>query len=41
MSSYEFEITGGSGDRSNLLMISGTGPEDNIGAYIDNVSVES
>lgn len=41
MSSYEFEITGGSGDGSNLLMIQGTGPEDNVGAYIDNVSVES
>jgi hypothetical protein len=41
MTRYEFEITGGSGDGSNLLMIGGTGPEDNIGAYIDNVSVES
>lgn len=41
MTGYEFEITGGSGDGSNLLMISGSGPEDNVGAYIDNVSVES
>lgn len=41
MNSYEFEITGGTGDGSNLLMIQGTGPEDNIGAYIDNVSVAS
>lgn len=41
MQRYEFEVTGGSGDGSNLLMISGSGPEDNVGAYIDNVSVES
>lgn len=41
MQSYQFEITGGSGDGSNLLTISGTGPEDNVGAYIDNISVES
>lgn len=39
MQGYQFEIQGGSGDGSNLLMISGTGPEDNIGAYIDNISV--
>ena len=39
MQSYTFEIQGGSGDGSNLLMISGTGPEDNVGAYIDSVSV--
>jgi len=41
MTHYEFEIEGGSGDGSNLLVIGGTGPEDNVGAYIDNVSVES
>jgi len=41
MQNYSFEIEGGAGDGSNLLMISGTGPEDNIGAYIDSVSVES
>ena len=39
MQSYSFEIQGGSGDGSNLLMITGTGPEDNVGAYIDNVHV--
>lgn len=39
MQNYNFEIEGGAGDGSNLLMISGTGPEDNIGAYVDSVSV--
>ena len=39
MQSYSFDIQGGSGDGSNLLMITGTGPEDNVGAYIDNVHV--
>lgn len=41
MQNYSFEIEGGAGDGSNLLMIMGTGPEDNIGAYIDAVRVES
>ncbi len=41
MQTYSFEIEGGAGDGSNLLMIQGSGPEDNVGAYIDSVSVES
>lgn len=41
MQNYSFEIEGGTGDGSNLLMIMGTGPEDNVGAYIDSVSVAS
>lgn len=41
MESYSFEITGGGGDGSNMLMIGGTGPEDNVGAYIDNIEVSS
>ena len=39
MQTYTFEVVGGAGDGSNLLMISGTGPQDNVGAYIDEVSV--
>jgi hypothetical protein len=41
MESYSFEIIGGSGDGSNQLMIGGTGPEDNRGAFIDNIAVHS
>lgn len=39
MQTYTFEVTGGTGNGSNMLMLSGTGPEDNVGAYIDNVSI--
>lgn len=41
MQSYSFEIVGGAGDGSNVLLIGGTGPEDNVGAYIDNIAVTS
>lgn len=41
MGSYSFEVTGGSGDGTNVLMIGGTGPEDNRGAFIDNIDVSS
>lgn len=41
MQNYSFQIEGGAGDGSNLLMIQGTGPQDNVGAYIDSVSIES
>ena len=41
MQHYTFEIEGGAGDGSNLLEIVGTGPEDNQGAYVDNVDVSS
>lgn len=36
---YTLEVIGGSGDGSNMLMLTGTGREDNQGAYIDNVSI--
>lgn len=39
MSNYTVDLIGGSGDGSNTVLIAGMGPEDNIGAYIDNVSV--
>lgn len=39
METYTFEVTGDTGDGSNMLMLSCTGPEDNVGAYIDNVSI--
>ncbi len=41
MQSYSVEITGGGGDGSNMLLIGGTGPEDNQGAFIDNIEVRS
>ncbi len=39
MTSYSFEIEGGAGDGDNRLELRGTGPEDNYGAFIDNVVV--
>jgi Flp pilus assembly pilin Flp len=39
MQGFEFTLVGGSGDGSDLLVISGTGPADSIGAYLDAVSV--
>ncbi len=39
MTSYSFEIEGGAGDGENQLELRGTGPEDNYGAFIDNVVV--
>lgn len=37
--SYSFEVVGGAGDGSNRLELQGTGPEDNVGAYLDNIVV--
>ena len=39
MTLYSFEVEGGMGDGENRLELRGTGPEDNVGAYIDDVSV--
>ncbi len=36
---YSFEIVGGAGDGDNRLELQGTGREDNVGAYIDNIAV--
>jgi hypothetical protein len=41
MQSYSVQFQGGAGDGSNMLMIGGTGPRDNVGAYIDNIEVSS
>ncbi len=41
MESFSVDIVGGEGDGSNMLMIGGTGPEDNRGAFIDNIEVRS
>lgn len=40
MERFTFEIEGGSGDGDNKLELRGTGPEDNVGAYIDDVVVK-
>lgn len=40
MQSYSFDLVGGSGDGSDRLEIEGTGPEDKIGAYLDNIVVK-
>lgn len=39
MALYSFEIEGGMGDGENRLELRGTGPEDNVGAYVDNIIV--
>ncbi|MFT4620861.1 MAG: hypothetical protein ACI9KS_001196 [Sulfitobacter sp.] len=40
MERFSFEIEGGSGDGDNKLELRGTGPQDNTGAYIDNIEVK-
>lgn len=39
MESYSFELVEGSGNGSNELVLQGTGPEDNVGAYIHDIQV--
>jgi hypothetical protein len=41
MQTYSVEVVGGDGDGENMLFIGGTGPQDNQGAYIDNVNLSS
>lgn len=39
MTSYSYEIFGGSGNGNNVLTIGGIGPEDYHGVYLDNIEV--
>lgn len=39
MESYSFEFVAGSGDGSNELVLQGTGPANNVGAYIHGIQV--
>lgn len=39
MNHYSFEFVGGAGDGSNLFTIGGTGPQDNHGAFLDNIVI--
>lgn len=39
MTSYSFEFVAGSGNGTNELVLQGTGPENNVGAYIHGVRV--
>ena len=41
MESFSFNVVGGSGDGSNTLRFLGTGPADNVGVSLDNVSLFS
>jgi hypothetical protein len=41
MQTFTVEVEGGAGDGSNLLMIGGAGPRDNVGAYIDNIALSN
>lgn len=40
MSEYSFDFVAGSGDGSNELVITGTGPADNYGAYIHDIRIQ-
>ena len=39
MQSFSFNFVAGSGDGSNQLIIQGTGPADNVGAYIHGIRI--
>lgn len=39
MSNYSFDFVGGSGDGSNMLVLSETGNSDNVGTYIGDITI--
>jgi Flp pilus assembly pilin Flp len=41
MSQYSVELTGGSGNGDNMFYLRGTGPLDNVGAYVDAIDISS
>lgn len=41
MQNYAIELVGGAGNGDNMFYLRGTGPRDNVGAFIDNVNITS